>query len=87
MGGDCLSMMSVQTLLVDTCVAATRFISYVVSPVEKHVFFRFVTQANCFVNASFNPKRNGTCPMAIAQFRGGFLRENIQRADVVQYPF
>ena len=44
--------------------------------------------ANCFINASYNPARNGTCPGDIFSFRWlGFERENILRANIVEYPF
>ncbi len=44
--------------------------------------------ANCFVNASYNPARNGTCPADIFAFHYlGFDRENILRGGVVHYPF
>ena len=44
--------------------------------------------ANCFVNASFDPTRNGTCPLAITRFHVlGFDRENLLRRNVVEYPF
>ena len=36
--------------------------------------------ANCFVNASYDPQRNGTCPGKIWQFHDlGFERENLLR--------
>jgi hypothetical protein len=43
--------------------------------------------ANCFVNASYDPSRNGTCPGDEALFYLGFERENALRDFVVQYPF
>ena len=44
--------------------------------------------ANCFVNASFSPSRNGTCPWKVKEFKYlGFDRENIKRKGVVNYPF
>ena len=44
--------------------------------------------ANCFVNASYNPARNGTCPGDIFLFHYlGFDRENVLRGGVVSYPF
>eukprot|EP00041_Stephanoeca_diplocostata_P013549 m.237689 g.237689 ORF g.237689 m.237689 type:complete len:124 (+) comp19377_c1_seq10:399-770(+) len=43
--------------------------------------------ANCFVNASYDPSRKGTCPLSIDEFHAGFLRENILRKDIVKYPF
>lgn len=44
--------------------------------------------ANCFVNATYDPSRNGTCPVDIFAFRYlGFDRENILRGNVVRYPF
>ena len=44
--------------------------------------------ANCFVNASFDPKRNGTCKTKQIEFHYiGFERENIKRKNVVHYPW
>lgn len=44
--------------------------------------------ANCFVNSTFDPRRNGTCPSDIFAFRYlGFERENLPRGNVVKYPF
>ena len=43
--------------------------------------------SNCFVNASYDPSRNGTCPGKIDEFRFGFDRENIKRGRNVEYPF
>ena len=43
--------------------------------------------ANCFVNATYDPRRNGTCVGDIVAFKLGFARENILRGDVVKYPF
>jgi hypothetical protein len=43
--------------------------------------------ANCFVNASYDPARNGTCPGDSTLFYLGFERENALREFVVEYPF
>ena len=48
--------------------------------------------ANCFVNATFNPSRNGTCPHLLQQFYVGFEWENgnnniQERNDSVTFPF
>ena len=44
--------------------------------------------ANCFENTTYMPSRNGSCPLEIFAFRYlGFERENILRANVVNYPF
>jgi hypothetical protein len=43
--------------------------------------------ANCFVNASYDPSRNGTCPGDSALFYLGFQRENALRGFIVAYPF
>lgn len=44
--------------------------------------------ANCFVNASYNPARAGSCPIKVALFRyAGFERENLKRGLPLQYPF
>ncbi len=44
--------------------------------------------ANCFVNKSYDPSRNGTCSADIFAFRFlGFERENILRGNCVSYPF
>ena len=43
--------------------------------------------ANCFVNASYDPRRNGTCPLSILDFEGGFGWQNLQHGEVLKYPF
>jgi hypothetical protein len=43
--------------------------------------------ANCFVNASYDPARNGTCPGDSLLFYLGFQRENALRSFIVEYPF
>lgn len=44
--------------------------------------------ANCFVNASYDPTRNGTCKSKIYEFHYlGFDRENLLRKNIVKYPF
>ena len=44
--------------------------------------------ANCFVNATYDPARNGTCPVDIFSFHYlGFDRENVLRGGIVSYPF
>ena len=44
--------------------------------------------ANCFVNESYDPSRNGTCPNDIFKFhRLGFARENALRGFVASYEF
>jgi len=44
--------------------------------------------ANCFLNTSYTPSRNGSCPVDVFAFRYlGFERENILRNNVVVYPF
>lgn len=42
---------------------------------------------NCFVNATFDPARKGTCPMSVDEFRGGFARQNAEHGDIIKYPF
>ena len=43
--------------------------------------------ANCFVNASYNPARNGTCPTKVLEFRAGFFWQNTLHGDPIHYPF
>merc|ERR1712113_973989 len=44
--------------------------------------------ANCFVNASYDPSREGSCPAKIVEFKTlGFQRENLKRGFLVKYPF
>lgn len=43
--------------------------------------------ANCFVNKSYDPRRNGTCPTKIAQFHLGFDWQNGLHGGQVKYPF
>mmetsp|Transcript_32810 Transcript_32810/g.55328 ORF Transcript_32810/g.55328 Transcript_32810/m.55328 type:complete len:240 (+) Transcript_32810:31-750(+) len=47
----------------------------------------YQVEENCFVNATYDASRNGTCPHDIRQFHLGFDRENLKRKDVVEYPF
>ena len=43
---------------------------------------------NCFVNASYDPSRKGSCEKKILDFRFlGFERENLKRAFAISYPF
>ena len=45
-------------------------------------------KANCFLNESYDPSRNGTCKLKVARFRTlGFDRENLLRSNIVRYPF
>jgi len=45
-------------------------------------------QENCFVNASYDPTRNGTCTRKQLEFHYlGFDRENLKRFDPIRYPF
>ena len=43
--------------------------------------------ANCFVNASYNPARNGTCPIQEGEFYVGYQWENGKRDNAVPFPF
>ena len=43
--------------------------------------------ANCFVNATYNPSRNGTCYWDVLKFKAGFEWENIRRGLDVSNPF
>lgn len=44
--------------------------------------------ANCFLNASYDPQRNGSCPAKIMDFHlAGFERENALRGFSVTYRF
>ena len=43
--------------------------------------------ANCFVNASYDPARNGTCAGDVLLFKFGFEVENIKYISNVAYPF
>jgi hypothetical protein len=43
--------------------------------------------ANCFINASYDPSRNGTCSDSVGQFFVGFQWENGIRDDLVDYTF
>jgi hypothetical protein len=44
-------------------------------------------EENCFVNATYDASRNGSCPVDIEEFRLGFKRENLKRKNIVDYPF
>ena len=55
------------------------------APLTMHLCWEVM--ANCFVNASYDPTRNGTCPGDIEEFHLGFDRENAKRLMVVEYPF
>lgn len=43
--------------------------------------------ANCFINASYDPRRNGSCPVNVSEFHVGFQLENAKRGFQVMYPF
>lgn len=44
--------------------------------------------ANCFVNASYDPRRKGSCTSKVAAFHYlGFERENVKRGLPISYPF
>ena len=43
--------------------------------------------ANCFVNASYDPSRKGTCPLKVDEFKGGFGWENLKFGNLCKYPF
>jgi hypothetical protein len=47
----------------------------------------YQVEENCFVNATYDASRNGTCPGDITQFELGFERENLKRTNIVDYPF
>lgn len=47
----------------------------------------YEVEENCFVNATYDASRNGTCPGEIKYFHMGFDRENLKRKNVVNYPF
>ena len=47
----------------------------------------YKVEENCFVNATYDATRNGTCPVDITEFELGFERENLKRKNVVEYPF
>ena len=42
---------------------------------------------NCFVNASYNPARNGTCPLAVDEFKAGFDWQNLLHGQNVPFDF
>ena len=42
---------------------------------------------NCFINSTYTPSRNGTCPGDADLFFLGFERENALRNFIVTYPF
>eukprot|EP00730_Choanoeca_flexa_P004507 TRINITY_DN11716_c0_g2_i3.p2 TRINITY_DN11716_c0_g2~~TRINITY_DN11716_c0_g2_i3.p2 ORF type:complete len:238 (+),score=16.11 TRINITY_DN11716_c0_g2_i3:1164-1877(+) len=45
-------------------------------------------EENCFINQTYDPTRNGTCRGKIEDFHWlGFERENLLRANPLQYPF
>ncbi len=43
--------------------------------------------ANCFVNQTVSPSRNGTCPLDVVAFHLGFGDENLKRGLPLAYPF
>ena len=55
----------------------------------------YEVEENCFVNATYDPSRNGTCPGDIAEFHFGYERENHKKnpfkpnedRESVDYPF
>lgn len=55
----------------------------------------YEVEENCFVNATYDPSRNGTCPGDITEFHFGYERENHKKNPLkpneerehVEYPF
>ena len=45
------------------------------------------TGTNVFVNASYDPRRNGTCGARIGEYYIGYQWENGQRGFALAYPF
>lgn len=43
--------------------------------------------ANCFLNTTYDPGHNGTCPGDVLLFELGFERENLLRGGIVRFPF
>lgn len=43
--------------------------------------------ANCFVNASYSPLRNGTCPLSVDLFHLGYEFQSVRCGGNVPYPF
>lgn len=42
---------------------------------------------NCFVNASYDPSRRGSCPLSVDEFKMAFDFQNLKHGDLVKYPF
>lgn len=65
----------------------TNFISQYNDAIPLTMSLCYEVEENCFVNATYDPSRNGTCPGEIDEFELGFERENLKRKNVAEYPF
>jgi hypothetical protein len=47
----------------------------------------YEVEANCFLNTTYTPSRNGTCPGSMTSFYGGFQWMNVRHMAGLKYPF
>jgi hypothetical protein len=65
----------------------TKFIDLYNDAIPLTMDLCYEVEENCFVNATYDASRNGTCSGDITQFELGFERENLKRKNIVTYPF
>ena len=65
----------------------TQFISLYDQAIPLTMDLCYQVEENCFVNATYDASRNGTCPGDITQFELGYERENLKRNNIIEYPF
>ncbi len=62
------------------------FTGYYLAEMPKSITLCYEVKNNCFVNASYDPKRAGTCPLAVDEFKLGFdwqgIKEGINVKDI-----
>ena len=64
-----------------------KFIGYYNDAIPLTMDLCYEVEENCFVNATYDASRNGTCSFDLAQFHLGFDRENLKRKNAIDYPF
>ena len=76
------------TNILDTAgLSATTFIQDYNNAISETMKLCSQVLANCFINSTYQPSRNGTCPGDADLFFLGFERENALRNFIVTYPF
>jgi hypothetical protein len=74
-------------ILVTAGLSASKFIQAYNNAIPETMTLCSQVLANCFINSTYTPSRNGTCPGDADLFFLGFERENALRNFIVTYPF